>query len=99
MHHWLRFMAQIARAQHDAATTLPTLPIVPLSAITQAVDARTPPLAVHTFRREPIWRNELLLLLEQVQAGSVPREAQAIAERLRGYNADAIERLADALLN
>ena len=41
----------------------------------------------------------LMLLLEDLEPGSAPRQAQAIAERLRRYNAEAIEGLADAFVH
>lgn len=99
MQDWLHFMSRLAQAQHVAAATPgPTLH-VPLSAVTRAVDARLPPLAADGLRRDPIWRDGLMLLLEDCESGSAPQEGQAIAGRLRRYNTEAIEGLADAFLH
>src|SRR5579859_4018836 len=51
---WLRFMAQLAEAQHVAATTLGPLAGPDEAAVLQAVEARMPPLAADGHRRDPL---------------------------------------------
>jgi FdhE protein len=99
MQDWLRFMSRVAQGQHMAANTLAPGARPPLSAVAQAVAARLPPLAADSHRRDPSWREALTLVLDSVDAGSVPREALAVAERLCRCDADAIESMADAFLN
>ena len=94
---WLR-MSRVAHAQH-MAEHLAAGARPPLSAVAQAVAARLPPLAADSHRRDPSWRDALTLVLDSVDAGSVPREALAVAERLCRYDADAIESMADAFLD
>jgi FdhE protein len=99
MQDWLHFMARIARAQMRAATKHVPAPALGLTEVARAVDARLPPLAADGHRRSPVWRDGLAMLLESIGSGSMPREAQAVAARLRGYDAEALEGLADAFLH
>lgn len=99
MQDWLRFMAQLARAQHAATmTTTPPAGSDP-AAIDQAVEARMPPLAADGHRRDPAWREGLTGLLENFEIASVPPQALAIIAELRAADTAAIEALADAFLH
>jgi FdhE protein len=99
MQEWLRFMARIARAQMRSATTLAPAPALGLTEVARAVDARLPPFAADGHRRSPVWRDGLAVLIESLEPGSMPREAQAVAAQLSGYDAEALEGLADAFLH
>jgi FdhE protein len=98
MEGWLRFMAGLTQAQHEAVTGLDSLPAPDLAAVRQAVEARLPPLAADGRRREPLWRVALAVLLHSCGAGC-PDEARAVTQRLRARSAGAIERLADDFLS
>ncbi|MEJ1977315.1 MAG: formate dehydrogenase accessory protein FdhE [Acetobacteraceae bacterium] len=98
MAEWLRFMAQLAQAQHRAATTLPLAGPDP-AAVEQAVDARMPPLAADGHRRDPAWRDGLALLLDDVGSRALPAPALAAAASLRDWETGAVEALADAFLH
>jgi FdhE protein len=96
---WLRFMAQLAQAQHVAATTLGTLAGPTQEAVDQAVEARMPPLAAELYRRDPVWREGLAILLDALAAQSLPAPAQAVITELRGLEPAALDALADGFLH
>ncbi|HLZ85500.1 MAG TPA: formate dehydrogenase accessory protein FdhE [Caulobacteraceae bacterium] len=98
MEGWLRFMAGLAQAQHEAVAGLDSLPAPDLAAVRQAVEARLPPLAADGHRRDPLWRVALKVLLHSC-GGDCPDEARAVTQRLRARSAGAIERLADDFLS
>ena len=114
MAEWLRFMARLARAQHEVATALgATTPgATRLAAITvgniegaphtqdveQAVAARMPPLAADGHWRNAGWRDGLAMLLDTISSPANPAPAQAAIDRLRCQDAAAVERLADGFL-
>lgn len=95
---WLRFMATLANAQHTVATMLAPAATLDPSTVTQAVDARLPPLAADGHRRDASWSDGLALLLELVDDGELPVAAQDAMEQLRTSDAAALERLADQFL-
>ena len=98
MMEWLRFMAQLARAQHVAAAGLRPLHGPAAAAVRQAVDARMPPLAADGHRRDPAWRDGLAILLDSFEAGAAPAAARAVMTSLREQGAENLESLADAFL-
>jgi FdhE protein len=97
MEGWLDFMAQLARAQHRAASTLAPLIAPDEAAVEQAVAARIPPISADGHRRDPAWRDGLALLLDAV-GGGLPSSAAAVATELRTRSAASKEALADAFL-
>jgi FdhE protein len=98
MAEWLRFMAQLGRAQHMAATTLPPFAGPTQAAVEQAAGARMPPLAADGHRRDAAWRDALAILLGAFDGVTVPAPAQAVMATLRTCEAAAVEALADRLL-
>jgi FdhE protein len=99
MADWLRFMAQLAKAQHAVACALTPLAGLTQSAIDQAVDARMPPLAADGYRRDPAWRDGLAMLLDEVSSRTIPAPADAVIANLRHRDTDALEALADGFLH
>ncbi len=98
MMDWLRFMAQLAKAQDAAAALRPFAAPRP-AAVEQAVAARMPPLAADGHRRDPAWRDGLALLLDHFDRGAAPAPALARMASLRASDADAVEDLADRFLH
>ena len=94
---WLRFMAQLAAAQHLAATKLGPLRGPDLAAVEQAADARMPPLAADGHRRDPAWRDGLAQLLDGFD--KTPAPAMAEMAKLRARAPGAVEALADGFLH
>ena len=99
MEAWLRFMARLAEAQHTAATTLPPLSSVELASLAQAVEARLPPIAAETHRRESAWQDGLATILDDMADASVPDAARRVATALRQRSPQDVESLAEAFLD
>jgi len=96
---WLSFMAQLARAQHVAATSSPARSSPDAALVARCVEARMPPLAADGHRRDPLWRDVLRVLLERCDAGVLPPQAHAVIAELRSRDAEAMERAADRFLH
>jgi FdhE protein len=103
MADWLRFMAGLAQAQHDAVATLAALAAPVADVVSQAVEARMPPLAADGHRRDPLWRESFAILLDSSEdgrfGGVVPTEARAVMQSLRARDIAAMEKLADDFLS
>jgi len=99
MKEWLRFMADLARAQHAVATTLGPFADLEQSAVEQAVATRTPPLAVDTHHRDPAWRDGLVRLLAYFDGKTLPLPAAAAIANLRDRGPASVEAVADNFLN
>jgi FdhE protein len=99
MREWLGFMAELSRAQHAAATTLPPFAGPDQDTVDQAVAARMPPLAADAHHRDPAWRDGLDLLLASFDRDALPPPAAAAIASLGDRGADAVEALADRFLN
>ncbi len=98
MEDWLRFMSRLAQTQLAAATkAAPPAALAP-SVVEQAVDAGMPPLAADGHRRDPVWRDGLEILLDNIGNNSVPPQALAVMATLRASDCDTIENLADSFL-
>ena len=95
MPDWLRFMAELARAQHAAAIALPP-PGVDIDFVDQAVEQRRPPLDSH--ERNAIWRDGLNVMLADFDRRTAPERAAAIMDGLRASDAETVELLADDFL-
>jgi FdhE protein len=103
MADWLRFMAGLSQAQHDAVATLGSLAGPDAALVRQAVDARMPPLAADGHRRDPLWRESFTVLLDSSGDGpfgdAVPAKARAVMQSLRARKGAEVERLADDFLS
>jgi FdhE protein len=101
MADWLRFMAGLAQAQHEAVAALASLTGPDPALVRQAVEARMPPLSAEG-RRHPMWREALAVLLDsagnEASGAAVPSEARSVIESLRSRGAAAAESLADDFL-
>ena len=95
---WLMFMADVSEAQHKASTTLPPLPAIDQSLVDRSVAGRMPPLAADGHHRNPAWREGLAIILDELEARSVPAPALEAITRVRGASTDDIEDLADGFL-
>ena len=97
MADYLRFAAGIAEAQQQAAQALP-LPEALAAGLPARLGGARPPLEAAGLPRERHWRELLQALFEQLRDTSpTPAVAQTLAG-LRGCDATALEKLADALL-
>ncbi len=98
MGEWLRFLAELSRAQQSALATLPPLGGMDEAELSEAIAAEAPPLAAEGHRRDPAWRDGLAALLDAFDRGRLSPQAAAAMDGLRGRTADAIEELADGFL-
>ncbi len=99
MADWLGFMARLMRAQHKAAASLGPISGPPPAAVGRSVDARMPPLAADGHRRDPAWREGLVLLLDDFgESDPIPAPARAVMARLRASAAEPLEALSDDFL-
>jgi FdhE protein len=98
MAEWLRFMAQLAQAQHVAATMLRPFAGPDPTAVEQAAGARMPPLAADGHRRDAAWREGLAVLVGEFDGVTVPAPARAVMASFGNSEAAAVEALADRFL-
>ena len=99
MAEWLRFMAQLARAQHVAAATLRPFAGPSRAAVEQAVGAGMPPLAADGHQRDSAWRDGLVVLLDEFGSATDPDPSLAVMASIRTSEATALEALADGFLS
>jgi FdhE protein len=99
MEAWLHFMAQLARSQHVAATTLRPLAGPSAASVASGVGTRMPPLAADQHRRDPAWLDGLATLLDLLASTTMPAPARAVIGNLRQCNTVALDALADRFLN
>jgi FdhE protein len=98
MADWLHFMAEIARAQHVAASRPIPVAAPEQTSIDQAVAARMPPIAADGHPRDAAWRSGLAHMLESFDRRLAPAPAVAVMADLRDRDGDALEALADDFL-
>jgi len=98
MAEWLHFMAELARGQHVAATTLKPFANPVQAEIDRAVAARMPPVAADGHHRDPAWRDGLALMLDVLERGRLPGRVTTSIDELRSRDDDAIEALLDGFL-
>lgn len=95
---YLRFMAALCRAQEVALNTLPqTLRLPDAEALSRARSHAMPPLAAQTWPREPVWRDALSGLVEQLLS-QAPAPAAVLLRGLQAASADSLDSLADRVL-
>jgi FdhE protein len=95
---WLQFMAELARAQHAAATTLEPFADLQQREIDHAVAARLPPIAADGHRRDPAWRDGLALMLAALRRGSLSERVTTSINALGSRDDEALESLANDFL-
>jgi FdhE protein len=92
MADWLRFMAQVARAQHEAILALP-----PADAVD--VIEGTPPLAVDDGRRcNADWQSGLRIVLAALDHPALSDQARKVLRVVQAHEPAVLEALADAYL-
>lgn len=99
MAEWLRFMAQLARAQHIAATTLVPPPPIDDRALNRAVAERIPPLAAEGHSRDPVWRDALVVLLGALDQSVLSERLVTVIDGLRRAGVEELETLASGFLD
>ena len=95
---WLRFLATITRAQHEALQSLPALPLPDAAQLARAREHRMPPLPAQSWQRDPAWRKSLSQIIAAVSPAA-PEPARNDLARLAACNAERIEALAERVLH
>jgi len=95
---WLRFLAAITRAQHEALQALPPLALPAAATLALARDHRMPPLPAQSWPRDPAWRKGLLQIISAITAAA-PEAARNDLVRLAALDAERIEALAERVLH
>jgi FdhE protein len=98
MTEWLRFLAQLSRAQHDVAVSAIVFATPSAMAVEQAVAAQMPPLAADGHRRDPAWRDGLARLLDAMDPSALPPPTRALMQRLQNSSVAQVETLAGHFL-
>jgi FdhE protein len=92
MADWLRFMARVTRAQHDAVLTL-----APVNAVDMIEGIA--PLATNGHQRNPDWREGLHLLLRALDDTTLPDQAGEALRQVQAQDPATLESLADGCLH
>ncbi|NJD34549.1 MAG: formate dehydrogenase accessory protein FdhE [Betaproteobacteria bacterium] len=95
---WLRFLAALSRAQHEALQSLPALPLPHSSQLALGREHRMPPLPAQSWPRDPAWRKSQLQIIAAVTPAA-PDPARKDLARLAGFDAERIEALAERVLH
>jgi len=95
---WLRFLAAITRAQHDALQALPDLVLPNAEQLALAREHGMPPLPAQSWPRAAIWHDCLRGIAAAI-ADAAPAPARRDMARLAAFDAAHIEALAQRVLH
>jgi FdhE protein len=95
---WLRFLAAITRAQHDALRSLPGLRLPDPVQLALAREHRMPPLPAQSWSRDPVWHASLRQIAAAI-AEAAPEPARVHLARFAAFDAARIEGLAERVLH
>jgi FdhE protein len=95
---FLRMIAALAAAQHEALSGLPPGALPRQAEIAKAKLAKRAPLDPATWRRDESWRMALARILDKVDIGLLPQPAQQARQALANAATADLEALADRFL-
>lgn len=95
---FLRVIAALVAAQHEALSGLPPGALPGAAEIAKAKLVHRAPLDPATWRRDESWRVALARILEKIDAGVLPEAARQARKALATANATDLEALADRFL-
>lgn len=95
---WLRFLAAITRAQHQALQSLPAPALPDAAQLARAREHRMPLLPAQSWPRGAAWRDVLQQIAAAV-SGVAPQVARQDLARLAGFDAERLEALAERVLH
>lgn len=98
MRDYLLFVAELAQAQHERFRRAEPMKLLDEVLVNSAMVGGVPPLDVSTFRRDPVWREELRALLRAMATAAIPEPAKALVTQLGEADDDWLEQQAGALL-
>ena len=94
---WLRFLAALSHAQHEAFSGLEGLILPDDTQLERCREHAMPPLAPPTWRRDPAWRDVLRQLARGVR-GAAPEALHPALDRFEKLDSAWLENQADRLL-
>jgi FdhE protein len=95
---WLRFLAAITRAQHEALQQMPPLSLPDAAVLTRAREHRMPPLPAQSWSRDPAWHESLRRIAASV-TDLAPEPARQDIARLVGLDGERLDALAERVLH
>jgi FdhE protein len=95
---YLRFLAALARAQHESLSLFQHAPLPEAQQLERCREHGLPPLGTQGWARDSVWRKALRHILAELEAGALPEAARATIARLKVADDASLERMADALL-
>ena len=98
MADYLRFLASLARAQHDSMSLFRDVLLPEAQQLELCREHGMPPLGIRGWDRDPVWREALHCILTELEPGVLPEAARATIARLKDTDDASLERLADTLL-
>ncbi len=95
---YLRFLARLARAQHESISLLRDVRLPDTQELERCREHGMPPLGTRGWDRDPVWREALRCILTELEAGVLPETARATIARLKDTDDASLERVAETLL-
>jgi FdhE protein len=95
---YLRFLAALARAQHDSLSLFRQVSLPDSLQLERCREHGMPPLGTGAWARDPIWVEALHRILAELETRTIPAAACATIVRLKHIDNDSLARMADALL-
>jgi len=95
---YLRFLAALARAQHESMALFRGVRLPEAQELERCREHGMPPLGTRGWDRDPVWREALLCILTELEAGALPGGTRATIARLKDTDDASLERVAETLL-
>jgi FdhE protein len=95
---YLRFLAALARAQHEAMSLFRQVLLPQAQELARCREHGMPPLGTRGWNRDPMWREALRCILMELEAGALPEASRATIARLKDTDNASLERVAEMLL-
>ena len=95
---YLRFLAALARAQHESLALFRHVPPPEARELERCREHGMPPFGSRGWDRDPVWREALRGILTELEDGALPEATRATIARLKDTDDASLERLAETLL-
>lgn len=94
----LALLGNLALAQQRLLDAFPPVALPSLGHLAMAHEHGMPPLSVHTWQRDPVWREGLAFLVRRLQQADIPVGTKSVLERFPLNDDAQLERQAALLL-
>jgi FdhE protein len=95
---YLRFLAALASAQHEAMSLFHHVPLPEAQEIERCREHGMPTLGTMGWKRDPAWREALRSIVKEVETATLPDATRATIAQLKDTDDASLERSADMLL-